>query len=345
VRRVPASNQKLLLTMALFEEFSPKARIKTIAAATSPPVAGVVAGNIYILGRGDPSVGNHGRFTKSLPFRATHMSRLARAVGRAGVTRVRGRVIGSTNYFARDWYAPGWKSFFPSDEIPLPTALTFEGNTRRGRHIDNPEYHAALALTRALERRGISVTRRPRAGTPSSSLTRIATVRSERLQALARFMNRKSANFFAEVLGKRLGVGAYGRPGTIAKGAAAIAAWSALHNVEVRARDSSGLSYDNRISPKGMARLLEAASAETWVDELRSGLPRGGQGTLEDRLRGVPVRAKTGTLDYISALSGWVWLARRDAWAEFSIMSSGLCKCTAAQIEDRIVRILHRYGR
>jgi D-alanyl-D-alanine carboxypeptidase len=50
------------------------------------------------------------------------------------------------------------------------------------------------------------------------------------------------------------------------------------------------------------------------------------------------VRAKTGTLDRISALSGWVWLEDRDAWGEFSIVSRGLTKEAAVRIEDAIVR-------
>jgi D-alanyl-D-alanine carboxypeptidase len=52
------------------------------------------------------------------------------------------------------------------------------------------------------------------------------------------------------------------------------------------------------------------------------------------------VRAKTGTLIDISALSGWVWLEQEGAWGEFSIMSRGMSKGDAVAIEDRIVRIL-----
>jgi len=41
-----------------------------------------------------------------------------------------------------------------------------------------------------------------------------------------------------------------------------------------------------------------------------------------------------------SALSGWVWLRRRGAWAEFSIISSDIPKYRAVEIEDAIVRKL-----
>jgi D-alanyl-D-alanine carboxypeptidase len=69
-------------------------------------------------------------------------------------------------------------------------------------------------------------------------------------------------------------------------------------------------------------------------------LPGGGQGTLEDRLRDVRLRAKTGTLENVSALSGWVWLDRAADWAEFSIMSSGMSTSTSKTIENRIVRTI-----
>ncbi|MGH2695268.1 MAG: D-alanyl-D-alanine carboxypeptidase, partial [Actinomycetota bacterium] len=226
----------------------------------------------------------------------------------------------------------------------LPTALTFNRNTHDGRHISDPEVRAARALTKRLEARGVTVTGRAAMAPAPGGLDVVARLRSQRLATLVRYTNRRSDNFFAEVLGKALGAEVYGRPGTIAKGAAALRAWAELTNVGIVARDSSGLSYDNRISPRGMTRLLTVAAAEPWGGTLREGLPSGGQGTLENRLERIPVRAKTGTLENISALSGWVWLRRRETWAEFSIISRGMPKTTAARLEDRVVRIVNRHG-
>jgi D-alanyl-D-alanine carboxypeptidase len=74
-------------------------------------------------------------------------------------------------------------------------------------------------------------------------------------------------------------------------------------------------------------------------------LPRGGQGTLEHRLREVSVRAKTGTLEDVSALSGWVYAEQLNAWIEFSILGSRMSKLTAVHLEDRIVKILAERAR
>jgi len=104
--------------------------------------------------------------------------------------------------------------------------------------------------------------------------------------------------------------------------------------------DNSGLSYGNRVTAAGIVELLTQAEDEPWGEQLRRALPTGGQGTLEDRLRDVEIRAKTGTLTDVSALSGWVLSERRGTWIEFSILSQGLSKTVASDVEDRIVRIL-----
>jgi serine-type D-Ala-D-Ala carboxypeptidase/endopeptidase (penicillin-binding protein 4) len=343
-KRVPASNEKLLLSMALFDHLEPSTRLATRAGIASTSGA-TVTSDLYILGRGDPTISSGGRAAREAPVRPTRLRLLAKRIKDSGVARIEGHVVGSINYFSHDWFAPGWKSDFPKRYVPLPSALTFNGNTRRGRHISDPELRAARSLTAKLESIGVEVTKAPAAGRPPPGLIPIARVRSQPLRALMRYMNRSSSNFYAEVLGKRLGVAGYGRPGSISKAGAAIVSWAKARNVDVKAFDGSGLSYDNRVSPSGLARLLDLADDQTWGETLRKALPTGGQGTLEDRLRGVAVRAKTGTLMNVSALSGWVWAKRRDRWFAFSILSRGMSKSTAVDIEDRIVRILNQRAR
>lgn len=343
-KRVPASNQKLLVSMALFDRLEPTRTIETTAATSALP-GPVIDDDLWLLGRGDPTLSGGGHLARELPFEATRIGALARAIKDAGVARINGRVIGSTGYFARDWWAQGWSSHFPSDWIPLPTALSFEGNVVQGDHIADPEVRAARSLTKKLRKLGVSVSGRPTAAAAPSQLTPIAGVSSQPLLTMVRYMNRRSSNFFAEVFGKRLGIEHSGFPGTIAKGAAAIESWAKTYGVGLTAYDSSGLSYDNRVSPNGLVKLLSVAEDEAWGPALRASLPGADQGTLEDRLKGVRVRAKTGSLTNISTLSGYVWLRQRDTWAEFSILSRGMSKTYASAIEDDIVRILTREAR
>jgi serine-type D-Ala-D-Ala carboxypeptidase/endopeptidase (penicillin-binding protein 4) len=326
--RTPASNEKLLLSMALLDAFGPSHEFPTIAATSRAPHHGVLRGTLWILGRGDPEVD------------AASMGALARRVHAAGIVRIQGRVAGSTTFFRRDWDAPGWRHT-AHDDVNRPTALTFGGNASA-----DPEREAAQALTNRLERLGVRVSGRPSSGVAPSGLDEIATIRSRPLGAILRSMLRPSINFDAEVLGKALGAEISGPPGTIPKGAAAIASWVHHHGESsFRSFDGSGLSYADRVTAAGIVRLLSVAETQPWGDGLRSDLPRGGQGTLEDRLKGVRVRAKTGTLDGISALSGWVVSRRTSGWVEFSILSSGMDKSRASHIEDQIVKVLHRSAR
>jgi serine-type D-Ala-D-Ala carboxypeptidase/endopeptidase (penicillin-binding protein 4) len=321
IPRRPASNEKLLLAMTMYETFGADFRIRTSVSATAGETGTVH--NLWILGRGDPTVD-----------RST-MGALAHDLVDAGITRVQGRIVGATDYFRRDWDAPGWDRD-ARDYVNRPTALTFEGN-----HDADPERQAAKALTRRLEDLGVHVDGRPASGDPPDGIETVAVERSASLQRLFTKMLRPSDNFMAETLGKRLGAKTRGLPGTIAKGAAAIRAWTDAHGTDFRLNDNSGLSYGNRVTADGIVRLLWFAEDQPWGHKLRAALPTGGQGTLVNRLRRVNVRAKTGTLDDVSALSGWVKTGR-NAWTGFSILSQGLSKASASGIEDRIVQIIDR---
>ena len=330
--RPPASNEKLLLSMALLDRFAPWTRIRTQVFATGARSGPRLRGALWIVGHGDPEVD---KWT---------MRALARAVRAEGIRKIRGRVMGATTGFLRDWWAGGWRDYFPRDYIPLPTALTYDNNEDAyGRNISDPERRAAHSLKERLKANGVRVTGQPGAGPAPGGLRLLATVESDPFRAMLKRMNRRSRNFHAEVLGKWLGGRVIGGAGSIAKGARVIEGFAAGHDVQVAAYDSSGLSYANRVRPQGLVELLWYVGGQPWGEELRFSLPSGGQGTLKGRLNDVRVRAKTGTLEEVSALSGWVWLEQTETWGQFSILSQGMSKSQASAIEDRIVRIVaHR---
>lgn len=332
VRRAPASNEKLLLSMALFDRFGTDRTIKTRVMRDASIDQGVLRGNLWLIGRGDPEVADR------------ELNLLATAIAEAGITRITGSVMSSTGPFARDWWAPGWRDYFPTLYIPIPTALTFRGNEDgSGRNIADPERRAARHLTAQLEADGVAVRGAADMGSPPARLAPVTQIRSSPLAEIVRRMNIPSRNLWAEVLGKHLAEDVYGR-GTIANAGRAICAYTATLGLTATCHDASGLSYTNRISAIGILRLLWGAQAEPWGTTLRWTLPHGGQGTLEDRLADVKLRAKTGTLEDVSALSGWVWLEQTSEWAEFSILSSGFSDTRAKQIENRIVRVVSRHA-
>jgi serine-type D-Ala-D-Ala carboxypeptidase/endopeptidase (penicillin-binding protein 4) len=327
VPRAPASNEKLLLSMVLLARFGPAHGIAT-SVQGSPPARGLVAGDLWLVGRGDPELND------------AALERLARKLRAAGIRAVAGSVIGVTNTFTRERWAPGWRPI-ALQFIALPTALTFDANTGPGGFVFDPERRAAAALTLDLRALGVRVNGPPRAGRAPAGKRVLASIDSARLVDILRRQNLESLNLDAEILTKMLGAAAFGSPGSIANGARAIQRWAQQHGAAAIVHDGSGLSYADRISTNAITRLLAAASSKPWASALRSTLASAGQGTLAGRLLGLRIRAKTGTLlQQVSALSGWVWLQSSHRWAEFSILSRGLPKPQAVALEDRLVAII-----
>ncbi len=319
-RRAPASVQKLLLSMALFDEFGPGHRITTRVMTRS--VTDGTAGDLWVVGGGDPTIVSGGGDVMH-----TGLKQLAHRIVRSEIRTVTGRVIADASLFGADWDAPGWQPWAQSF-VAQPTALALDGNT-----YAHPPRAFSAALTKALEQRGIAVRKPPASGTTPDSATEVARVRSSPLRLMVRTMNEDSSNFTAEMLGKLLGAKTFGPPGTIAKGARAIEQWAHRHGVTIEAHDSCGLSYDNRVAATDIVRLLEVARRRPWGRSLYRVLPSPGEGTLEGRLPGLDAHAKTGTIwSGDSALAGWVRL-RKGGIAEFAILARDEPKA----LEDEIV--------
>lgn len=70
--------------------------------------------------------------------------------------------------------------------------------------------------------------------------------------------------------------------------------------------DGSGLSRQNLVTTRGICKLLQWADARPWSKVWHEALARPGQGTLKERLNGVEFEGKTGTLNRVVALSGYV---------------------------------------
>jgi D-alanyl-D-alanine carboxypeptidase/D-alanyl-D-alanine-endopeptidase (penicillin-binding protein 4) len=328
--RVPASNQKLLLSMALLDVLGSDHRIATRVAAKH--VKGtIVAGDLWLIGAGDPTLSARSRGYWG-GIASPTLRGLASRIARSGITEVQGRVFGARGFFAHDLNAPGWQPYVPGRYVQLPAALIVDGNNSGDAE---PERAAAQVLTKELRHLGVTISGKAGSGRPPGDLTTVATVRSRPLSEILGYMNRTSNNFFAEMLAKLLGAEKYGPPGTIAKGARTISAWAGERAVVARAKDGSGLSYSNRISPQGLVRLLSGAARESWGEDLRRSLPGAGEGTLRSRLYGLQVHAKTGTLfNGASTLSGWVRSRVDGRWISFSILGRNIPKA----LEDRIVR-------
>jgi D-alanyl-D-alanine carboxypeptidase/D-alanyl-D-alanine-endopeptidase (penicillin-binding protein 4) len=139
------------------------------------------------------------------------------------------------------------------------------------------------------------------------------------LMAVLQRANTNSVNMMAEGLCKRLGYDATGRPGTWASGTAAIEAYAATIGVNpnwISLDDGSGLSKQNRVAARALTTVLAHVAGRPdgrkYIDTLAE---PGEQGTLQKRFKGLKVadhvRAKTGHISGVSALSGYVFAGNR----------------------------------
>ncbi|MEZ5137835.1 MAG: D-alanyl-D-alanine carboxypeptidase [Acidimicrobiales bacterium] len=135
----------------------------------------------------------------------------------------------------------------------------------------------------------------------------------------------RSDNHIAEQLLKELGVVAEGR-GETAAGARAVAAWTASVGAATPGSvvvDGSGLDPTNATSCQGLVAALDALGPDGVVGR---GLPVAGRtGTLAGRFAATAaagrLRAKTGTLDDVRALAGFVELP--EGTATFAFVANG----------------------
>ncbi len=79
-----------------------------------------------------------------------------------------------------------------------------------------------------------------------------------------------------------------------------------LKNGDVKVYDGSGMSRHNFVTTRGIGQLLNWADKQPTAALWRASLAASGKGTLATRLQGVSFQGKTGTLDMVVALSGYV---------------------------------------
>jgi serine-type D-Ala-D-Ala carboxypeptidase/endopeptidase (penicillin-binding protein 4) len=199
--------------------------------------------------------------------------------------------------------------------------------------VDNPTAYFLGLLAAALERRGITLAGGVAdiddlpPGSVGAEGRPIVEYRSPPLGEVARTLMTVSQNLYAETLLRAIGR-VEGRAASAADGRAAVLgvlnAWGVPTGGVVMA-DGSGLSRYNYATADVLARVLqrmydEPRHRQRWMDSLPAG---GDPGTLQKRFVGTPaegrVRAKTGSISNVRALSGYVLSAGGEQLA-FSLL-------------------------
>ena len=215
-------------------------------------------------------------------------------------------------------------------------------------NITQPTYYAARVFKEYLHRAGIEIAGKVRIGSVPEDAHDLSSHTSIPLSLILRGLNKFSNNFVAEQILKTIGAEIYGPPGTTEKGLRAMAEYMQslkYESGEFSILDGSGLSRQSRLSPDQIVSVLQDMYADLGVyPEFVSALGvMGRDGNVLKRMNGhngsERARVKTGTLNSVSALSGYFQSADRERFA-FSILMNDL-KCSGRQarrLQDRIIR-------
>jgi D-alanyl-D-alanine carboxypeptidase/D-alanyl-D-alanine-endopeptidase (penicillin-binding protein 4) len=333
-RRRLASNEKLFTTTTALHILGPDSTLVTkVKAGGKVTPTGRLQGSLYLIGDGDPSFGTSG------------VDDLASDVRRAGIKRVTGTVVADDSIFDRLRGVPD-SNYGPSPYVAPLGGLVFGGSTYDG----DPAKEAGKEFRGALRHAGVRIGGKVKLGEVPRKLRgtdEVGKHKSDTIAQLVAATNKPSDNFYAEMLLKRLDA-ASGHTGTTRGGVAAVERYARSLGSKVSARDGSGLTANNRSSPRDIVKLLDAIRRDDDVGvPLFDSLSIAGQdGTLSDRMGGTVAagrcRGKTGTIEGVSNLSGYC--RSGSGLVAFSLLMNGVTDLDGAHsVQDRMVVQIARY--
>lgn len=318
----PASTMKLLTAITAIDKLGGSYQFRTQLYYTGKVEDHTLTGDLYCVGGFDPR------------FNIDDMNAFVESIRCMGVDTIRGSIVADRSMKDADLLGEGW--CWDDDNPPL-SPLTIGRNTQ---FVDR--------FIRQLVDDGVVLDVRISDGTLPDSAFHLCSRFHSIDQILLRMM-KQSDNFYAEAMFYQLAAHQGHRPAR-AKDAAAIVkrliSKVGLGHRPYRIADGSGLSLYNYLSADLEVRLLRYAYRNSTVYlHLLPSLPvAGSDGTLRNRMRGSfaadNVKAKTGTLEGVSALAGYC-TAANDHRLCFSIINQGVMHTSnARRFQDRVCNAL-----
>ncbi|HVV37693.1 MAG TPA: D-alanyl-D-alanine carboxypeptidase/D-alanyl-D-alanine-endopeptidase [Acidimicrobiales bacterium] len=350
---MPASSLKLTTAAAFLAKAGGRSRFTTHVWFPRQDASGAVA-FLALEGSGDPLLATKSYVdTRSHPPKPfTDFAQLAAKLHAAGITRVTGGIEVVDNAYDNERRVPTWSSGYTTggDVGPLGALAVNDGFSSYAPLVAAPDPGIAAAneLRAELQGLGIAVAgATTRASRPAAPVEEVS-VESATYANVVTEMLTESDNNTAELLLKELSRRAGDHPATRAAGVAARAA--ALRTLgidpkQVQAIDGSGLDRSDRATCDA---LLDTLTSRPGGFDLGTMLAVAGQtGTLDDRFLDSPLkgtlRAKTGTLDGVTALVGIVD-PKATTKLRFAFISNGNFTAAGGEaLQDRLVAALATY--
>ncbi len=240
--------------------------------------------------------------------------------------------------------------------------LTIKGHLPAGnppqtfyRCVDDPLMYAAAVFKDLLELWGVRISGPIQVGKVPFGAKELYLHKSKPLSLIIQGLNKFSNNFTAEQVLKTMGAEIKGEPGTAEKGLAVIGDFLkslGIENNSIKLIDGSGLSRENRLTAHTLTKILVAVHNNfKWQPEFMASLPSAGiDGTLKKRMKGNGssrnVRAKTGRLQKVAALSGYLNTKDNETLAFSMIMNDFEVSVEQVQaLQDKICNLMINFSR
>ena len=326
VPRIPASNVKLLTATAALETLGPDARLKTSVVWDGAGGLTIVAGGDMMLAAG---YGHYGEkpWANGWAGLGELADQVAKRLAESGVTSV--NLSYDDSAFGAPRVNPNWpvnsvKRGYSAPITGLAVDVGWTGNANYKRY-DNPSLRTAQLLAKALGDRGITAKAVGYGRAPSDAVE-VGAVEGAPIFDVVGYMLTYSENTLAEDLARLVALHE-GKPGTTAEATKAVLAAVKAYGVDtstITLADGSGLDRNSRIAASTLTSLLVRLANDPEAGDVLRDLPIASlSGTLASRFKGTDsaglVRAKTGTLNGASALSGTL-VTDDGSWIAFSIM-------------------------
>jgi serine-type D-Ala-D-Ala carboxypeptidase/endopeptidase (penicillin-binding protein 4) len=182
------------------------------------------------------------------------------------------------------------------------------------RNIVNPSLYTAHMFQTFWQRRGLKLDGVIKEGVTPASAKQILQFESLPMWQVVWGMNKFSNNFVADQILKKVGAESWGAPGNLTKGLTTMQ--DVLEDIGIprktyEIKDGSGLTRDTHVTARQVVHVLLSAHDDmTVAPEFMSSFGIAGEdGTLRSRFQAsrlrTQLRAKTGSLDGVTALAGF----------------------------------------
>lgn len=299
---IPASIMKCVTTESLLHLVNPDFRFSTRVFVTGKVRDGVLDGNLFVEGSGDPSLNS-----RHVADAGDICVQIGDALVSRGIKTINGKIVIDESV----WDGPSYPSSWAAGDLPhaygtASHGLNFEDNASGSRSVKNPAAVFTGRMRAALKLRGIDILDQE---VDDGAFDLLIDHESVPIDEIMRSCMMRSDNQYAEALFRTFAVES-GKKGSLEEASKhELRLWrkekAPLTGVSIV--DGSGLSRQNRVTADFMAHVLRKGSSDPYY---ASFFPLAGQeGTLKRFLAGTPldgyVAMKTGSMNGIQCYAGY----------------------------------------